>query len=232
MNYCMADIHGELDWFEAMLEQISFSSRDHLYILGDVIDRGPHGVDLLKQILERRNITLLLGNHEQMCLDTLGPRNQYGARELWRQNGGMATYRDLVYRCTPQVRGRILRFLSVLPDHLDLEVGGRKFHLVHGCPGADRESRLWGRVSADSRTPCPGALCLVGHTPTAFLTGRMDEDFRIWHGEGILDLDCGCGSRNNPHRRLACLRLEDLAEFYVGPSAFPGNSAGLPPGAS
>ena len=50
MNYCMADIHGELDWFEAMLEQISFSSRDHLYILGDVIDRGPHGVDLLKQI--------------------------------------------------------------------------------------------------------------------------------------------------------------------------------------
>ena len=72
----------------------------------------------------------------------------------------------------------------------------------------------------------------MGHTPTAFLTGRMDEDFRIWHGEGILDLDCGCGSRNNPHRRLACLRLEDLAEFYVGPSAFPGESAGLPPGAS
>ena len=27
------------------------------------------------------------------------------------------------------------------------------------------------------------------------------------------------------------LRLEDLAEFYVGPSAFPGEAAGLPSGA-
>ena len=42
----------------------------------------------------------------------------------------------------------------------------------------------------------------------------MDEDSSIWHGNGIIDIDCG--NLNAPHRRLACLRLDDMAEFYVG----------------
>ena len=161
-------------------------------------------------------MTLLLGNHEQMCLSTLGPNSELGARELWRQNGGMITFRTLRYRRTPLERSHILRFLAGLPDHLSLTVNGRNFHLVHGFPGDDRYARIWGRVEPDSVYPCPDALCIVGHTPTVFLTGRMDEDLSIWHGDGILDIDCGCGNLNAPHRRLACLRLDDLAEFYVG----------------
>ena len=86
MIYCMADLHGERDFFLRMLEQIRFSDTDHLYILGDVIDRGTGGIDLLEQIMEAPNMTMLLGNHEQMCLSTLGPHNEFGARELWRQN--------------------------------------------------------------------------------------------------------------------------------------------------
>lgn len=216
MIYCMSDLHGEQDLFEQMLAHIHFSDNDHLYIIGDVIDRGPLGVELLEQIMASPNMTLLLGNHEQMCLSTLGPHNEFGARELWRQNGGTSTYRTLLYRRSPRQRSQIIRFLSDLPDHLDLTVANRKFHLVHGCPSEDRHTRIWGRVETDSRSPYPDTLCIVGHTPTIFLTGRQDEDLSIWHGNEIIDLDCGCGNRNAPHRRLACLRLEDMAEFYVG----------------
>ena len=28
--------------------------------------------------------------------------------------------------------------------------------------------------------------------------------------------NCGCGHLCTEHRRLACLRLDDMAEFYVG----------------
>ena len=216
MIYCMADLHGERNLFLRMLEQIRFSDGDHLYILGDVIDRGAGGVELLEQIMETHNMTMLLGNHEQMCLSTLGPHNEFGARELWRHNGGGVTYRELLYHCTPRKRNRILRFLSDLPDHLELTVGGRRFHLVHGFPGDNRHTRIWGRVESDSASPCPDTLYIVGHTPTTFLTGRMDEDFSIWHGNGIIDIDCGCGSLKAANRRLACLRLDDMAEFYVG----------------
>ena len=51
MIYCMADLHGERNFFLRMLEQIRFSDTDHLYILGDVIDRGAGGIDLLEQIM-------------------------------------------------------------------------------------------------------------------------------------------------------------------------------------
>ena len=80
MTYCVSDIHGELDKFTQMLELIRFSDEDHLYVLGDVIDRGPLGVDLLRIIMDASNMTMLLGNHEQMCLSTLGPRNEFGAK--------------------------------------------------------------------------------------------------------------------------------------------------------
>ena len=219
MLYCMSDLHGELDKFERMLELIKFSGADHLYILGDVIDRGTMGVDILERIMDVSNMTMLLGNHEQMCLSTLGPHNEFGAREVWRQNGGASTYRELLYHRMPRERNRILRFLSGLPDQLNVTVGRQNYHLVHGCPGMDRDTRIWGRVEVGSRSPYPDTICVVGHTPTAFLTNRLDEDFRIWHGDGIIDIDCGCGNTNAAHRRLACLRLDDMTEFYVGGTA-------------
>ena len=178
---CISDIHGELDKLEQMLELIRFSGEDHLYILGGVIVRGTLGGDIFWRIIAATNMTMLLGNHKQMCLRTLEPNNEFGARDLWR-----------------------------------MTVGGQRFHLVHGYPGEGHETRIWGRVEPDNRSPFPDTICIVGHTPTVFLTDGHDEDFSIWHGDGILDIDCGCGSMKAAHRRLACLRLDDMAEFYVG----------------
>lgn len=97
MIYCMSDLHGERALFERMLERIRFSDGDRLYIIGDVIDRGPDGVDLLERIMEAPNMTLLLGNHEQMCLSTLGPHSGWapgscgGRTAAWSPSGRCAT---------------------------------------------------------------------------------------------------------------------------------------------
>ena len=80
MVYCIADIHGEYNRFFAMLGQIGFSDTDTLYVLGDVIDRGKHGVETLMDIIVRPNVQMILGNHEQMCLATLGANSEVGAR--------------------------------------------------------------------------------------------------------------------------------------------------------
>lgn len=50
-HYVMSDIHGEADRFHAMLEKIHFSDDDTLYILGDVINREPDGISLLREIM-------------------------------------------------------------------------------------------------------------------------------------------------------------------------------------
>ena len=113
MIYCMSDIHGELDRFKAMLDLINFSSDDTLYIIGDVIDRHPGGVEILKIIKDTPNMFMLLGNHEQMCLDTLGPNSVYGSRRLWLENGGSNTYRELLYVCSLAERSRIILMLRL-----------------------------------------------------------------------------------------------------------------------
>lgn len=49
MIYVMSDIHGHQEAFDDILSQIQLSDHDHLYILGDVIDRGPDGIELCKE---------------------------------------------------------------------------------------------------------------------------------------------------------------------------------------
>ena len=120
--------------------------------------------------MARKNVVMLMGNHEQMCLDTLGKNNVYGARQLWSSNGGSVTRRELLYHMDARRRNAILNFLASLPDKLDMEVNGRRFHLVHGCPGTSHDSRIWERPSLDMPNPFPdGRTIIVGHTPVCFL---------------------------------------------------------------
>ena len=63
MTYVLSDIHGNKDAFDSILAQINMTEQDHLYILGDVVDRGSDSLELLQGIRKMPNTTLLLGNH-------------------------------------------------------------------------------------------------------------------------------------------------------------------------
>lgn len=47
MIYVCSDIHGNYEKYRALIEKISLRDEDTLYVLGDVIDRGPEGVRIL-----------------------------------------------------------------------------------------------------------------------------------------------------------------------------------------
>ena len=71
MIYCISDIHGEYDKFIKMLDLISLKDDDTLYILGDVLDRGPHPIKTLLKIMEMPNAVFIIGNHEYMALEVM-----------------------------------------------------------------------------------------------------------------------------------------------------------------
>ena len=50
-TYVISDIHGEYDMFMDLLEKISLQDSDTLYILGDILDRGPHPVKTLRKLM-------------------------------------------------------------------------------------------------------------------------------------------------------------------------------------
>ena len=213
MIYCMSDIHGAYDLYSKMLQTIRFCDQDTLYVIGDAIDRGPRSIDVVLDMMSRSNVIFLRGNHEQMCLDDLH-RRIWDVRALWQKNGGSKTRSDLLYKRPPDVKERILDFFLRAPICADVEVSGRKFHLVHGFASDDAHDRLWGRPQPSMPAPIPGTTVIVGHTPTSLLTGENGQPMRIWHGSGVIDIDCGCSSPSE-FGRLACLRLDDMAEFYI-----------------
>ena len=90
-HYVVSDIHGEDDRFHAMLQKINFSKEDTLYILGDVVDRGPHPVELLREIMATPNMKMLLGNHEFMCLRYFAPDALEKYIQHWNRNGNATT---------------------------------------------------------------------------------------------------------------------------------------------
>lgn len=48
MEYCLSDIHGCYSLFCRLLEKLKFGGGDTLYVLGDIIDKGPESVRPLR----------------------------------------------------------------------------------------------------------------------------------------------------------------------------------------
>ena len=71
--YVTSDLHGyPLNKLQNKLGEIGFDIDDHLYILGDCIDRGSEGLQLLRWIMSQPNVTFLLGNHDRWDTKTIG----------------------------------------------------------------------------------------------------------------------------------------------------------------
>ena len=51
MIYVLSDIHGNERRFNSVMKQIDLRSEDTLYVLGDVIDRHPGGIRILRKIM-------------------------------------------------------------------------------------------------------------------------------------------------------------------------------------
>lgn len=71
MIYIMSDIHGQYNRFKNLLHQLNLQNEDKLYILGDVVDRGPHPMKILQYMMKHQNIIHIIGNHEVMALPNL-----------------------------------------------------------------------------------------------------------------------------------------------------------------
>ena len=224
--YVMSDIHGESDLFHAMLEQIDFSESDTLYILGDVIDRGPDGIALLQEIRKTPNMVMLMGSHEYMMLRHYEPKR--AELDLWNSNryGNKHTALDFRSLCDKDQLD-IIDYLKHLPSHILINVEGISYYLVHGFPGETMENEVRFRPRLHELNPVENTRLIIGHTPVLNLMvpkeeqqefinllARRGERPRILFAKGFIDIDCGC-SYAEPMKTLGCLRLNDIAEYYT-----------------
>ena len=237
MIYVMSDIHGQKRRFDSVMEQINLQPEDTLYILGDVIDRNPDGIRILRQIMAMPNAKMVLGNHEYMMLNALyypAPGDDpewmeyYRERKLslWYNNGGLVTHRYLK-RIPKIVRQEIFEYLDKLPVNIDLTVNVRQYILTHAAPVElyrrfghkyrdEREFAVWRRF--DTFMELEGKTVVFGHTPT--YNYNFESPMEVWNAGSWIGIDCGCmypeegDLWSGANGRLACLRLDDMMVFY------------------
>ena len=235
MIYVTTDLHGiHPKEFQKLLAKAAFSEEDFLFILGDVIDRGEYGAELLLWLSQQPNMELILGNHEAQLLscaflfadvndeslDALTVENMELVNN-WIANGGGTTiqgFRKLL-RQDPELVIGILEYLQDCPLYEEVDAGGREFVLVHSGLGdnfsPDRsmddysaEELLFSRPHPDTKYFSDKTV-IFGHTPTS----HYGDEFR---GKSIytdtwINLDTGVYAGHSPV--LFC--LDSGKEYYL-----------------
>ena len=129
MKFVISDIHGCYDKYIHMLEKIDLRAEDTLYVLGDVLDRGPQGIKIIEDIARRQNVILLCGNHERTAEEMLklysdslsSGENLPPEFEEWLRHGGASTAREFICM-SPQKQHWLLQYLDSLPCFTEEEI--------------------------------------------------------------------------------------------------------------
>ena len=213
-RFAIPDVHGCAATLRRLVEKVIHLTRDdELYLLGDLIDRGPDPRGVLDYLLALGEggyrVASVRGNHEQMLLDACRDRDSF---RLWLLNGGHATLESFGVEDACEIPLSYRKFLTGLPYYLLLD----DFVLVHGCldcrlddPFSDLEAILWSRDCPVDPAKLGGRRVVCGHTPQSreLIRGSLTND-RIM-------LDNGCVFRGYPGLgSLTALELNTLTLLF------------------
>lgn len=192
----IGDVHGHYDTLIALLDAVSPTSKDEIYFLGDLIDRGPKSAQVVDLVM-RNNFYCLRGNHEEMLLDVVGTGEvSVDLYQSWLYSGGHATV-DSYDSKIPQEH---IDWIKGLPLYLDLG----DYWLVHAgvdpnVPLAQQNAEQFCWIREDfhgnDRVIFKNKLIITGHTITFTLPGVKPG--QIAAGKGWLDIETGAYHHNS-----------------------------------
>jgi len=186
--YAMGDIHGRLDLLRPLADAIEADDRARgpaqttIILLGDLIDRGSDSAGVLDFILawrERRPLRVLIGNHEEVFLDSFTQTDAlrglmpHGARETLLSYGidvpdtDSATLRRVQDEMAARIPQRHRAFMAALEesvligDYLFVHAG-----IEPGVPLAAQDPRAlrWIREPFLSHAGLYPYVVVHGHT--------------------------------------------------------------------
>ena len=68
--FVVSDIHGHARAFDRALELAQPGSDDTVFVLGDMVDRGPDPLGVIDMVRALPNVRVLMGNHEEMLYES------------------------------------------------------------------------------------------------------------------------------------------------------------------
>lgn len=208
----IGDIHGCKRTFAKLLKKVKFSTEDTLYILGDMIDRGPDSKGVLKRVIKLRNsgykIIAIRGNHEQMLLDVIEnePENLHSFLIIQKSTSLLNKKGEL--------KAKFLEFLKACPYY----VKTGNFILAHAALDLanedifeNKEFMISSRYQRGNSSRLESKQFIHGHIAMNLKIIKSS----ISEKHPIIDIDNGCiyGDSRPGFGKLLCLNLETM-ELY------------------
>jgi serine/threonine protein phosphatase 1 len=224
-RFVIGDIHGCIRTFRYLVEEIlNLKPADTLFLLGDVIDRGPESKAVLDYIIELSANSIvkpILGNHEYMML---GAAENEDLFLRWQRNGCEQTL--LSFGVNPSRINDRSSLTDIAPEYFNVlgkwplfeETQG--FFLVHAGldpfsnhPLTDIQSLLWTRNENPPQDILQGRRLIHGHTPLILSSINqrvLDPDTKV------LNLDGGCVYKDYPGLGyLVALDLDQMRLYQI-----------------
>ena len=232
MIYVVSDIRGEYNKLIDLLDKIKLKKTDTLYVLGDILDRGPHPIKTLRKLMNMPNVICMVGNHELMaliCLEFLMKEiTDMSIEELdeemldnlvtWQVNGSKSTINEF-NQLGVKAKQEVIEFIKDFVVYEEVSVNDKDYLLVHAGLGnysPEKEIEdyslhelLWMREDYDVQY-FENTYVITGHTPTQTIEGNSHPGY-IYQQNNHIAIDCGA---HYPGGRLAALCLDTGEEYY------------------
>ena len=200
-TYVFSVVHGHRAPLERALMRISPSDDDRFFCLGDMIDRGPDPVGVLRVCRSLPNACVLMGNHEDLMMACLNDPRDPLATMNWGMNGGARTSEGLAALDEDEAND-LVDWVRGLPRWAQATVGERRYVLVHAGVRMGRvllpsvwngrttaaylraqdpedlswiREEFWGAPRGLSGEDGSGPVLVAGHTPTPYLERMASE---------------------------------------------------------
>lgn len=189
-RYVIADIHGCLDTFRALITRLLLTKNDQVFLLGDYIDRGKNSKGVIDEIIKLKdsglNIFALRGNHEDDLLILYTLKNKrLISKYMDKENN------NTLFNKNYEIDDKYLEFLNKLPYYFEL----KDFLLVHAGfnfslpdPFKNTFDMLWIRDFTYDPKLAKGKTIIHGHDPWEIEEIKK----RIEIKNKIVPLDNGC----------------------------------------
>lgn len=215
MIYVVSDIHGCYEEYKELLEKINFSDKDELFVVGDVVDRGPEPIRVLQDMMMRPNVYPILGNHDYIALKILKKLNveirddnvdmHLSQKDIldyyyWQKDGGSITAKKFK-ELNEEEKEDVIEYLEEFSVYEEVLLEGKRYILTHADIHGFNEGKTWEeyqisdfifhradynrRYFSDQNT-----YLVTGHTPTILLND--DKKAEVFEENGHLAIDCGC----------------------------------------
>jgi serine/threonine protein phosphatase 1 len=188
----IGDIHGCHVAFDTLLEHLTITPSDTVVVLGDVIDRGPGTRQVIDRLIELRNrcrLIFLMGNHEELFLDSIRTekvQKLWKVQELWMGLGGLETLLSYGQHAadTGEIPHEHIDFLKSGLDYFETEATVFVHaNLEPGRPLAQQKPEWlrWSRLT-EWDPPLPtGQRVICGHT--------SQKSGQVWIANGRVCID-------------------------------------------